>query len=82
VPDEQSICSLWDLQLTDEGVLKLAAASGDPKKTAPCGRNSKDAGAFVGNTKGIIDVCKGLSLNDSFWIVPKGFAGRLRNTTL
>jgi len=29
----------------------------------------------VNNTKGIIDVCKGLSLNDSYWIVPKGFAG-------
>jgi hypothetical protein len=29
----------------------------------------------MGDTKGIIDVCKGLSLNDSYWIVPKGFAG-------
>ena len=28
-----------------------------------------------GNTKGIIDVCKGLSLNDSYWIVPQGFDG-------
>ena len=27
----------------------------------------------VNNTKGIIDVCKGLSLNDSYWIVPQGF---------
>ena len=27
------------------------------------------------DTKGILDVCKGLSLNDSFWVVPKGFAG-------
>ena len=25
------------------------------------------------DTKGIIDVCKGLSLNDSYWIVPEGF---------
>ena len=29
----------------------------------------------VNNTKGIIDVCKGLSLNDSYWIVPQGFEG-------
>jgi len=29
----------------------------------------------VNNTKGIIDVCKGLSLNDSYWVVPKGFPG-------
>ncbi len=35
----------------------------------------KTLGLSVGNTKGIIDVCKGLSLNDSFWVVPKGFAG-------
>jgi hypothetical protein len=25
--------------------------------------------------KGIIDVCKGLSLNDSYWVVPQGFDG-------
>ena len=24
----------------------------------------------VNNTKGIIDICKGLSLNDSYWIAP------------
>jgi hypothetical protein len=29
----------------------------------------------MNDTKGIIDVCKGLSLNDSYWIVPKGFGG-------
>jgi hypothetical protein len=33
----------------------------------------KTLGLSVGNTKGIIDVCKGLSLNDSFWVAPKGF---------
>ncbi len=27
------------------------------------------------DTKGIIDVCKGLSLNDSYWVVPEGFEG-------
>ena len=29
----------------------------------------------VNDTRGIIDVCKGLSLNDSYWVVPQGFTG-------
>ena len=29
----------------------------------------------IDDTKGIIDVCKGLSLNDSYWVVPQGFTG-------
>ena len=27
------------------------------------------------DTKGIVDVCKGLSLGDSYWVVPSGFKG-------
>ena len=34
------------------------------------------------NTKGIIDVCKGLSLNDSYWVVPPGFEGRFSEYNL
>lgn len=30
------------------------------------------AGLSVGDTFGILDVCKGLSVNDSFWVVPEG----------
>ena len=32
-------------------------------------------GLGVGDTKGIIDVCHGLSANDAFWVVPEGFVG-------
>ena len=32
-------------------------------------------GLSQNDTKGIIDICKGLSLNDSFWVVPEGFTG-------
>ena len=35
----------------------------------------KTLGLSINNTKGIIDVCKGLSLNDSYWVVPLGFSG-------
>lgn len=27
------------------------------------------------DTKGIVDICRGLSLNDSYWVVPLGFEG-------
>ncbi|MCL2766386.1 MAG: XRE family transcriptional regulator, partial [Peptococcaceae bacterium] len=33
-------------------------------------------------TKGIIDICKGLSLNDSYWIVPEGFEGKFSDFNL
>ena len=33
-------------------------------------------------SKGIIDVCKGLSLNDSYWIVPLGFEGKFSEYNL
>lgn len=35
----------------------------------------KTLGLSHNDTKGIIDVCKGLSLNDSYWVVPEGFQG-------
>ncbi|MDR1523209.1 MAG: hypothetical protein LBS29_04595 [Endomicrobium sp.] len=42
----------------------------------------KSLGLSMGDTKGIIDVCKGLSLNDSYWVVPAGFEGRFADYNL
>ena len=39
-------------------------------------------GLAIGNTKGIIDICKGLSLNDSYWVVPEGFEGKFADYNL
>lgn len=39
-------------------------------------------GLSINNTKGIIDVCKGLSLNDSYWVVPLGFTGTFKEYSL
>ena len=36
----------------------------------------KTLGLSVNDTKGIMDVCMGLSLNDSYWVVPEGFEGK------
>jgi hypothetical protein len=39
-------------------------------------------GIAVGDTIGIINACMGLSLNDSYWIVPKGFSGKFADYNL
>ncbi len=75
VPNEQKHLLPLDLQLTDEGILSWLRHRVIPKNRAFVEEILKTLGLSVGNTKGIIDVCKGLSLNDSFWVVPKGFAG-------
>ena len=36
----------------------------------------KTLGLSVNDTKGIMDVCMGLSLGDSYWVVPEGFEGK------
>ena len=64
-----------DLTLTNEGIVKWLENRVIPKNRAFVDEILKTLNLSVGNTKGIIDVCKGLSLNDSYWIVPKNFAG-------
>ena len=75
VNDEQKHLLPLDLQLTGEGVLSWLRHRVIPKNRAFVEEILKTLGLSVWNTKGIIDVCKGLSLNDSFWVVSKGFAG-------
>ena len=64
-----------DLELTNEGILKWLRRRVIPKNRAFVDEILKTLGLSINNTKGIIDVCKGLSLNDSYWIVPLGFDG-------
>jgi hypothetical protein len=39
-------------------------------------------GLTYNDAKGIIDVCMGLSLNDSYWIIPYGFPGKFSEFNL
>ncbi len=39
-------------------------------------------GLAPGDTKGIVDVCKGLSVNDAYWVVPAGFGGTWEENNL
>ena len=62
-----------DLELTDDGLVKWLQRRVIPKNRAYVAEILKTFGLSVNDTKGIIDVCKGLSLNDSYWVVPQGF---------
>lgn len=64
-----------DLELADEGVLHWLENRIIPKNREFVDEILKTLGLGANDTKGIIDVCKGLSLNDSYWVVPVGFEG-------
>lgn len=57
------------------------------KRTIPKNREFVDKilskiGLSHNNTKGIIDICKGLSLNDSYWVYEEGFEKDYANCNL
>ena len=79
--DRQAVFPL-DLTLTGEGIIKWLERRVIPKNRAFVDEILKMLGLSINNTKGIIDVCKGLSLNDSYWVVPLGFAGSFREYNL
>ena len=71
-----------DLELTSDGVMKWLERRIIPKNRAFVDEILRSFGLAIGNTKGIIDVCKGLSLNDSYWVVPEGFNGKFADYNL
>ena len=64
-----------DMELTGEGVLKWLNRRTIPKNRAYVHNILNTMGLSFRDTKGIIDICRGLSLNDSYWVVPEGFDG-------
>ena len=75
VKEEDRALFPLDLELTDDGLVKWLQRRVIPKNRAYVAEILKTFGLNVNDTKGIIDVCKGLSLNDSYWVVPQGFTG-------
>ena len=71
-----------DLELTGEGILKWLERRVIPKNRTFVEEILRTFGLALGDTKGIIDVCKGLSLNDSYWVVPEGFEGTFADYNL
>lgn len=75
VQEEHTHLMPLDLELTGEGVIKWLERRVIPKNRTFVDEILKTLGLSHNDTKGIIDVCKGLSLNDSYWIVPEDFGG-------
>lgn len=71
-----------DLELTESGILKWLERRVIPKNRQFVDEILKTLGLSANNTKGIIDVCKGLSLNDSYWVVPVDFDGKYADYNL
>lgn len=71
-----------DMERTNEGVIRWLERRVIPKNRAFVDEILKTLGLSANDTKGIIDVCKGLSLNDSYWVVPEGFEGRFAQYNL
>ena len=63
------------LELTNNGLLKWLKRRVIPKNRAFVQSFLAKLGLNVNDTKGIIDICKGLSLNDCYWIVDDKFTG-------
>jgi len=71
-----------DLELTGEGLMKWLERRVIPKNRTFVEEVLRSLNLALGDTKGIIEVCKGLSLNDSYWIVPIGFEGKFSTYNL
>ena len=71
-----------DLDVTDAGIAKWLQGRIIPKNRTFVGEILAQFGLTIDDTKGIIDICKGLSLNDSYWVVPLGFDGKYADYNL
>ena len=71
-----------DMALDSDGVLRWLERRVIPKNRTFVEEILRTFGLALGDTKGIIDVCKGLSLNDSYWVVPEGFNGKFADYNL
>ena len=71
-----------DLEASNEGMVKWLKTRVIPKNRYHVDEILDFFGLEISDTKGIIDICKGLSLNDSYWIVGKEFKGSFKQYNL
>ena len=71
-----------DLECSNDGVIQWLKQRIIPKNRMFVDEILKTLGLNQNDTKGIIDVCKGLSLNDSYWVVPADFKGKFAEYNL
>lgn len=65
-----------------DGVKKWLADRTIPKNREYVDRILAQSGLSHSDTMGIINLCKGLSLNDSYWVVEAGFNGKFADYNL
>ena len=71
-----------NMELTPKGIIKWLSNRVIPKNRAFVDEILKPFGLSVNDTKGIIDICLVLSLNDSYWITPVDFDGKFADYNL
>ena len=71
-----------NMELTPKGIIKWLSNRVIPKNRAFVDEILKTFGLSVNDTKGIIDICLGLSLNDSYWVTPVEFEGKFADYNL
>lgn len=64
-----------DMERSEDGLVHWLTRRVIPKNRAFVEQILASLALSINDTKGIIDICKGLSFNDSYWIVPKHFDG-------
>ncbi|MBQ8151327.1 MAG: helix-turn-helix transcriptional regulator, partial [Firmicutes bacterium] len=64
-----------DLQVSGQGMIEWLKARIIPQNRELVGSILNSLGLNINDVKGIVDVCMGLSLNDSYWITREDFAG-------
>jgi len=65
-----------------DGIKKWLSERTIPKNREYVDRILAQSGLSHGDTMGIINLCKGLSLNDSYWVVEEGFDGKFADYNL
>ena len=71
-----------NMELTPKSIIKWLSNRVIPKNRAFVDKILKTFGLSVNDTKGIIDICLGLSLNDSYWVTPVEFDGKFADYNL
>ncbi|WP_278590230.1 hypothetical protein [Olsenella uli] len=70
------------LDLAGDGMIDWMAARALPQNRRFAQELCRVLGIAIGDTEGIYRVGLGLSLNDDYWVVPDGFAGRFADYNL
>lgn len=70
------------MKKTNEGLMSWLRGRIIPKNREYVDSLLAKSGLSHNDTKGILQVCRGLSLNDSYWVVEEGFTGKFADYNL